>query len=393
MNDFVFQNTTKVYFGKNQLPHLGEEVRKCGTKLLLVYGGGSIKRSGLYDRILAVLQEAGVQVFELAGVEPNPRHTTVNKGAALCKAEQIDAVLGVGGGSTIDCSKAVAAATFYEGDDVWDLVSGKAKITKALPIFALPTIASTGSEMDKSCVISNTETDEKRGMSNEVLRPRASFLDPTNTFTVSKYQTACGGFDIMSHFLDLNYFTRADRYGLQEGVIESLMRTVVRSIPVALKTPNDYEARANLLWAASWALNSFCTSGQAQAASCHSMEHELSACYDITHGLGLAILTPRWMEFLLERDATVAADFKRFGVNVMGCADTDDAVAGAKAAIAALSEFLYGTLGLKSTLHEVGMDDSRFAEMAKKACGAKGVINGYRDLTPADVEAIYRMCL
>jgi alcohol dehydrogenase YqhD (iron-dependent ADH family) len=393
MNDFTFQNSTKVYFGRNQLTHLGEEIRKCGSRVLLVYGGGSIKRSGLYDRVTAVLNDAGIKVYELSGVEPNPRHTTVNKGAALCKQEKIEAVLGVGGGSTIDCSKAVAAATLYEGSDVWDLVSGKAAITGALPVFAIPTIASTGSEMDKSCVISNTETDEKRGMSSECLRPHVSFLDPTNTFTVSKYQTACGGFDIISHFLDLNYFTRAERYGLQEGVIESVMRTVVKSIPIALEQPDHYEARANLLWAASWALNSFCTSGQAQGASCHSMEHELSACYDLTHGLGLATLTPRWMEYLLERDATVAVDFKRFGVNVLDCDPTLNDTEGAKAATAALKDFLYQKLELRSTLTEVGIDDKRFSEMAEKACGKNGVIRGYRDLTPSDVETIYRMCL
>lgn len=391
MNDFVFQNTTKVYFGRNQLGHLGEEIRHCGSRVLLAYGGGSIKRMGLYDRIMKELKQAGITVFELPGVEPNPRHTTVNKGADICRREKIDAVLAVGGGSTIDCCKAVAAAAFYEGD-VWDLVTGKAPITDALPIFTVPTIASTGSEMDKSCVISNMDTEEKLGMSNNLLRPTASFLDPTNTFSVSKFQTACGGFDIMSHFFDCNYFANTEKYDLQDGVIESILRTVVKSLPAALKEPDNYQARASLMWAASWALNSFCTSGMKMAASCHAIEHELSACYDLTHGLGLAILTPRWMEFLLERDETVAEDFAKFGVNVMGCSPVADAKKGAKAAIEALKKFLYQDLELQSTLSAVGIDDRRFGEMAQNACRG-GQIKGYRVLAPADVERIYRMCL
>jgi hypothetical protein len=346
---------------------------------------------GLYDRVCKVLADAGVTVYELPGVEPNPRHTTVNKGAALCRKEGIGAVLAVGGGSTIDCCKAIACAAYYDGD-VWDLVLGKVPVTKALPVFAMPTIASTGSEMDKSCVISNVETDEKKSISSELIRPKASFLDPNNTLTVSPFQTACGGFDIMSHFLELNYFTKAEKYAMLDGVIESILRTLVRFIPVAVQQPDNYEARANLLWAASWALNSFCGSGQKQAASCHSMEHELSACYDLTHGLGLAILYPRWMRYLLEKDETVAADFAKFGVNVLGCAPQADAKQGALAAIEALEAFLYGTLGLKSTLTACGIDDKRFAEMAQNACKG-GVINGYRPLAPADVEAIYRLCL
>lgn len=391
MNDFIFQNTTKVYFGKDQLCHLGEEIRQRGSKVLMAYGGGSIKRIGLYDKIMAELNRAGVTVFELPGVEPNPRHTTVNKGAALCRAERIDAVLAVGGGSSIDCCKAVAAAAFYEGD-VWDLVTGKAPITNALPIFAVPTIASTGSEMDKSCVISNTDTEQKLGMAGNLLRPAVSFLDPTNTYSVSRFQTACGGFDIMSHFFDCNYFANTEKYDLQDGVIESILRTVVKSLPVALEKPDDYQARASLMWAASWALNSFCGSGMKMAASCHGMEHELSACYDLTHGLGLAILTPRWMEFLLKRDDTVAPDFAKFGVNVMGCAPVSDAKDGAVAAIEALKDFLYKDLGLCSTLTEAGIDDGRLSEMARRACKG-GTINGYRVLTPDDVEKIYRMCL
>ena len=267
-------------------------------KRLIAYGGGFIKRSGLYDRILAVLKKAGIQVFELPGVEPNPRHTTVNKGAALCRKQNIGALLAVGGGSTIDCCKAIAATALADTDDIWDLVTGKVKYDKALPVIAMPTIASTGSEMDKSCVIANADLGVKSGINSEFLRPAAAFLDPTNTFTVSKFQTACGGFDIFCHLLDCNYFVNAEKYPLQFGVVESLLHTVVEQLSIAIRTPDDYKARATRLWAASWALNSFCTSGFKTAASNHAME-QFSAVYDTTHGLALSILVPRWMAYLL----------------------------------------------------------------------------------------------
>lgn len=391
MNDFIFQNTTRVYFGKNQLSRLPEELSRWGSRVLLVYGGGSIKKTGLYDRVMAVLKPAEIQVWELPGVEPNPRHTTVNLGAALCREEKIQAVLAVGGGSCIDCAKAIAAAACY-GGDVWDLVEGKAPISQALAVIAMPTLASTGSEMDKSCVISNLETAEKKGLSSELLRPRAAFLDPTNTLTAGPFQTACGGFDIMTHFMELNYFTKTEKYPMLQGVIESILHTIVQDLPVVLAQPDNYAARADLLWSASWALNSFCGSGQRQVPVCHNLEHELSARYDLTHGLGLAILFPRWMEYLLARDKTVTADFARFGRAVLDCPPAADPEDGAKTAIEALKKFLYKTLGLKSSLSACGIDGSRFEEMAAAACKG-GVMDGYRPLTVQDAKAIYRMCL
>ena len=208
MKDFIFSNTTKVYFGKDQLHHLGEETAKFGRKVLLVYGGGSIKKIGLYDKVIAELKKADMTVFELGGVEPNPHHTTVNKGAALCKKEGIDVLLAVGGGSTIDATKGIAAAAKYDGDDVWDLVTRKAYVTETLPIITVLTIAATGSEMDGGCVISNTDTNEKYGYFAPDNHPDVSFLDPTNTFSVSAYQTASGSADIMSHIFDVAYFSK-----------------------------------------------------------------------------------------------------------------------------------------------------------------------------------------
>lgn len=391
MRDFIFENKTKVYFGKDQLQHLHEEVSRFGKKVLLVYGGGSIKRIGLYDNVMVQLKEAGAEVFELAGVEPNPRHTTVNKGAVICKKEGIDVLLAVSGGSTIDATKGIAAAAKYDGDDVWDLVTRKASVTETLPIITVLTIAATGSEMDGGCVISNTDTNEKCGYFAPDNHPDVSFLDPTNTFSVSAYQTASGSVDIMSHIFDVAYFSKQSCMDMLTRLQEEVLKTVVKFAPVAINIPDDYEARANLMWASSLALNDFLYEGFNQATVCHAMEHELSAFYDITHGHGLAILTPRWLTYVLDEET--APIIKRFGINVMGVDESLSLMDGAKATIEALSTFFFDTLGLKSRLSDLGIDDRSFAVMAKKACGQNGVLHGFTNLTPKDVEAIYRMCL
>jgi hypothetical protein len=390
MQDFIFQNKTKVYFGKDQLGHLGKEISRFGKKVLMVYGGGSIKKIGLYDKVMKELEKEGMIVFELGGVEPNPHHTTVNKGAQICKKESIDVLLAVGGGSTIDATKGIAAAAKYEGDDVWDLVTHKASVSETLPIVTVLTLAATGSEMDGGCVISNVETNEKFGYFGPDNHPDVSFLDPSNTFTVSAYQTASGSADIMSHVFDVAYFSKQDEMDMLIRMQEEVLKTVVKYAPVAVKTPDDYEARANLMWASSWALNDFLYSGLSQATVCHMMEHELSAFYDITHGHGLAILTPRWLTYILDEET--APRIKRFGVNVLGVDATLSLMDGAKEAIRALEEFFFNTLGLKPTLTDLGIDDRNFAAMAKKAC-RNDVLHGFTDLTPEDVEKIFRMCL
>ena len=389
MNNFVFQNTTKIYFGKVQLVHLADELKQYGTRVLLTYGGGSIKRIGLYDSIVSSLNESGFTVFELPGIEPNPRHTTVNKCADICKKENIDVLLAVGGGSTIDCTKAIAAAAYYEGD-AWDLVKQKVPVTKALPILTVLTLSATGSEMDCGGVISNMETNEKIGLVHPLLQPKVSFLDPEYTYSVSRFQTACGSVDIISHIFDCNYFTAGDKMDMMSRIQEEVIRTVIKYAPIALEQPENYEARANLMWASSWALNRFLDNGIIQAPTCHMIEHELSAFYDITHGLGLAIITPRWMEYIL--DEITAPQIKKFGVNIFGVEDNLSDMDGAKETIHRLSDFLFKKLGLQSRLSEVGIDDRNFSIMAEKAC-AGGTLKGYKTLTPKDVEAIFRMCL
>ena len=393
MNDFQFHNTTKVYFGKDQLGHLHEEVLKYGKSVLVVYGGGLIKKIGLYDKVMKELKDNNVEVYELAGVEPNPRHTTVNKGAKICKENNITAVLGIGGGSTIDASKAIAALTLVDTNNIWDLVEKKVAWHDALPVLAMPTIASTGSEMDKSCVIANVEKGVKSGINGDILRPRASFLDSTNTFSVSPKQTACGGFDIMAHLFDMNYFVNSDKYPLQFNVVETLLRTVRQQLPIAVEEPENYSARATMLWAASWALNSFCTSGYKTQAQLHALE-QFSSTYDMTHGLALAIITPKWMTYLLNKDETVARDFARFGLNVMGIQDQGNDMANAKAEIKALQNFIKDELHLPTTLSEMNITDEKFDELKVKACyGQDSLPRAYRPLSQEDCLNIYKMCL
>lgn len=392
MNDFIFQNTTKVYFGKDQLGHLHEEVLKYGNKVLVATGGKFILELPAYKNSIKELKENGIEVFELQNVEPNPRHTTVNKGAAICKKEGIQVLLAIGGGSTIDCCKAIAATALSETDDVWDLISGKVKWNNALPIIAMPTIASTGSEMDKSCVISNVELNVKKGLQGEQLRPAVSFLNPENTFTVPAGQTACGGFDIFVHLIDMNYFVNAPKNPLQFNVVETLLKVVKENLPICLKEPDNYEARGTMLWAASWALNSFCTSGFKTLPSNHAIE-KFSAFYDLTHGLGLGIVMPKWMTYLLEKDETVVDDFARFAVNVMGVTSSGNKEVDAKAGIGALEDYLTNVLNMPRTLKEVGIDDSCFEEMAFEATYKQGVLKGYRELTVEDIVNIYKMCL
>lgn len=389
MNSFVYDLPVKVYFGKDQLGHLGEELAMCGKRVLLAYGGGSIKQTGLYDKVMAEIRKAGLEVFELPGIEPNPRIGSVRRGADICKENRVDVVLAVGGGSTIDAAKFIAAGAKVDHDP-WDFLSEKwAPITEALPVITVLTLAATGSEMDAGGVISNPETKDKIGRSADPLLPKVSFLDPTLTFTVSPYQTACGAADILSHLFETYFNMDSDLYML-DCFMEGLMKTVIRYAPVAMKTPDNYEARANLMWAASWAINGFVNGGKAQAWSCHPMEHELSAIYDITHGLGLAILTPRWLEYCL--DETTLPRYVQFGVNVFGLDPQQEPMETARQAIEKLSVFLFGTLGLKSTLTEVGIGEENFPVMARKAC-AGDTLPGFKPLNQQDIENIFRMCL
>lgn len=388
MNNFIFEVPSKIYFGENQIENLGKELRKYGKRVLLTYGGGSIKGSGLYDRVLEEIKKADLEVFELSGIEPNPRITSVSQGADICKKEDIDILLAVGGGSVIDCTKLIGVAKYYDGDP-WDLIVKDISVDKCLPIITVLTLSATGSEMNSSSVISNLETNEKICRKYKVMQPKVSFLDPVNTYTVSKYQTACGAADILSHILEV-YLNTNNNFYMLDTVMEGLMKTVIKYAPIAMEEPDNYEARANLMWASSWAINGLIMGGKRDEWSCHPMEHGLSAVYDITHGLGLAILTPRWMEYIL--DETMVSKYYQFGCNVLGINPEGDQMEVAKKTISLLSDFFFNSLELQSTFTEIGIDDSKISEMAEKACGG-GIIHGFKPLNQQDVENIYKMCL
>jgi alcohol dehydrogenase YqhD (iron-dependent ADH family) len=388
MKDFVFQNATRIYFGRSRLDSLAVELSNYGKRVLVTYGGGSIKKIGLYDRIMEILKENGFTVFEMGGIEPNPRHTSVNRGARICKDEKIDVVLAVGGGSVIDASKFICSGALYDGD-IWDLVKRKAPITGALPLVSVLTLAATGSEMDSGGVITNLETNEKIGGGHPSMFPKASFLDPTLTYTVSAYQTACGSADILSHTME-TYFAREDGMYFLDTVMEGIMKTVIKYAPIAIREPDNYEARANLMWASSWAINGFVRADKPYPWSCHPMEHELSAFYDITHGLGLAILTPRWMRHVKNPDNI--SRFVKFGVNVFGIDPSlpDERIA--ELSIEKLEEFLFRTMGLTDNLTELGITDEHFETMAERVAGARPLA-GFVDLKKEDVLAILKACL
>ncbi len=329
----------------------------------------------------------GFEIYELYGIEPNPKLYSVKKGAALCKQHNIDAVLAVGGGSTIDASKHIACAAFYDGDP-WDLVLDRSLVTKALPIFTVLTISATGSEMNPGAVITNEETKEKLEINHPLLYPTLSVCDPSYQFTLPKKQTAAGTVDIFSHVME-QYFQPNDHAYITDRLSEAAMKTCIKYGPVAIAEPEDYEARSNLMWTGSLALNHLFTFGKGGAWSVHPIEHELSAFYDITHGVGLAILTPAWMKYVLS-DATV----KRFAVfarNVWGVSEEEDTAA-AEAGISCTQKF-FSELGMPSRLSEVGIDDSLFQKMASEAVRTSGLsTRAYVKLDASDVEEIYRNC-
>lgn len=386
MENFVYHIPTRIYFGQGQLSQL-RNITEINKKVLLVYGGGSIKRTGLYDNVYTILRESGVEkVKELAGVQPNPRIESVREGIRICREHNLGVVLAVGGGSVIDCSKAIAAGYYHDGDP-WDFTSDPSKIYKALPVATVLTLAATGSEMNTGAVITNPELNAKLGFGSPLMRPIFSILDPSLTFTLPARQTAAGVADTMSHIME-NYFNHVKGAYLQKELAEALLRTAVKYGPVAIKNPMDYEARANLMWCASLALNGLLASGARSGWSNHPMEHVLSAHYDITHADGLAILTPNWMAHVL--DESTAPDFAEFGRKVFGIRIGDNVIESAKEAIRLL-RFFFNSLGLPATLHEVGIGEEKLQEMASQAVSS--LSNCYVPLTEADVYEIYRRSL
>ncbi|NRY63420.1 iron-containing alcohol dehydrogenase [Clostridium beijerinckii] len=362
MENFNYSIPTKVYFGKGQIKNLAAIIKEYGNKILIAYGGGSIKKIGLYDEMIKILNDNSISYVELSGIEPNPRIETVRKGIKICKENNVEVVLAVGGGSTIDCAKVIAAGVKYEGDP-WDLVASPQKINEVLPIVTILTLSATGSEMDPHAVISDMTTNQKIGTGHENMKPKASILDPEYTYSVPKNQTAAGTADIMSHIFE-TYFNHTKGVDIQDSTAEGLLRACIKYGKIAIENPKDYDARANLMWASSWAINGLISYGTNSPWVVHPMEHELSAFYDITHGVGLAILTPHWMKYSL--DDTTVFKFAQYGINVWGIDKNLDKFEIANKAIEKTSEF-FKELGIPSTLREVGIEEDKLELMAKKA--------------------------
>ena len=388
MQSFDFCTKTAVHFGLGKISLLPSLIAPYGKNVLLVYGGGSIKKQGIYANILDILKD--YNIFELAGVEPNPRITSVRLGVKICKEQNIDIILAVGGGSVLDCSKAIAAGAFYDSDP-WDLVLDSSKVTKALPLFTVLTLSATGSEFDPGAVISNLETNEKLALISDKLYPVASILDPSYTFSVSNYQTVAGGCDIMSHIFE-QYLVLGSSI-VNDGLCEAILRSVMINTKKALDNKDDLKARSELMWASSLACNGICSLGNTNSPwVCHAIEHELSAYYDITHGIGLAILTPRFMRYCLKTDA-IASRFAQFAKNVMDVDATNkDDYTIAQEGIDKLYAY-YEAVGVPMHLKDLNIDETHFEAMAQHAIDFGALHTAIMPLYKQDVINILKECL
>lgn len=387
MNSFRWYNPTKLFFGQDTVQQLGSLIQPYGTNILLVYGGGSIKRTGLYDKVISQLGGIGATVHELPGVEPNPRLSTVHKGIEICRRERVDFILAVGGGSVIDAAKAVAVGVPYEGD-VWDFCIRKAQIQSALPLGTILTLAATGSEMNGNSVITNWEDKQKRSFGSIHAYPQFSLLDPSLTFTVPQDQTVNGIVDIMSHVFE-QYFSKTTDTPLQERLCESVLQTVIENGERAVQQPDNYAARANLMLSGTVALNGTLPLGMQADWATHGIEHEISAVYDIAHGAGLAIVFPNWMRYVYRErlDRFVQYAVRVWNVDPAGKTDDEVALAGIDATRA-----YFTRIGAPSSLGALGIGAEALDRMAAEAVRF-GPIGSFKSLDQSDVNEILRMCL
>lgn len=389
MENFTFYSPTYFVFGKEEETNAGKYVKRFGgTKVLLHYGGGSVVRSGLLDRVKASLSAEHIPYVELGGVKPNPRSGLVYEGIELCRKEKVDFVLAIGGGSTIDSSKAIAAGTVYSGD-FWDFYQGKL-VEEALPIGIILTISAAGSEGSADSVITNENGMYKRGATGEALRPTFSILNPALTQTLPPFQTACGITDIMAHLFE-RYFTNTQEVEVTDRMIEGLLLTMIHEGPRVIEDPNNYEARANIMWAGMMGHNNSCGVGRIQDWASHDIEHELSALYDCAHGAGLAVVFPAWMTYVYKHDVM---RFAKLAVRVWGCQmDFANPERTALEGISALRRF-WKSLGMPSNFAELGAKEEDIPQMAHTACygdGRTGTLGNFVKLHEEDVANIYRL--
>lgn len=386
MRNFDYQTPTRLIFGKGVVAKkLQSVMAQYGKRVLVTYGGGSIKRNGLYDQVMAILGDK--EVYELPGIEPNPKYDpSVLEGVRICKEKNIDVILSVGGGSVLDCTKAIAGAACYDGEP-WDIITAKVPTTKHVPIVDIITLAATGSEYDSAAVISRTETNDKLAYFG--VFPDVSFVDPTYTFTLPVKQTLAGIADCINHIME-QYFC-GEHIMMNDSFMEGAIKSIIHNVRIVLQDPENYDARAELFYATTLGCNGIYALGNSHSGwPMHALEHALSAYYDITHGEGLAIVTPRWMKHILDHSTgdlheQVVERCSNFGKNVFGVNTPEEA-------IQAIHDF-YKEVGIPMTLREVGIDESRINEMAHHVALTEGLENAWAPLLEEDIAAIYRACL
>jgi len=388
MNNFVFYSPTEFVFGKATEMQVGALARKHGArKVMIVYGGGSVVRSGLLDRVKQSLQEAGIEYCLMSGVQPNPVDTKVYEGIEFCRREQADMLLPVGGGSVIDTAKAIAAGVLYEGD-FWDFYIGKAKVTKALKVAVVLTIPAAGSEGSGNAVITKLDGLQKLSLRvPEVLRPVFSIMNPELTYTLPPFQTACGVADMMAHIME-RYFTNTQEVEIGDRLCEGTLMAIINEAPKAMRNPEDYGARANLMWAGMIAHNGTCGVGCEEDWASHFLEHEISAIYGVTHGAGLSVIFPAWMTWMVEHNVGKIA---QYAVRVWGVPESEDKKAVALEGIGKLKAF-FSSLGLPVTFEELGVEDPDIDRLADSLHRNKGeLVGNYVKLTKQDSKEIYRL--
>lgn len=385
MINFSYDNATKIIFGKDTENEVGNEAKKYGKKVLLHYGGGSIKESGLYDRVINSLKDAGIEIFELGGVKPNPRLSLVYEGIDICRKNNIDFILAVGGGSVIDSAKAIGIGVTYNGD-VWDFYTGKASVNATIPVGVILTIPAAGSESSTGSVITNEDGWYKRAVGSDLMRPVFAILNPELTYTLPPYQTAAGAADMMAHIFE-RYFTNEPNVDLTDRLSEATLRTIIKNVPIVLQEPENYEARAEIMWAGTIAHNGILGTGRTEDWGTHDMEHEISGIYDITHGAGLAILFPAWMKYVYKQDVN---RFVQFASRVWDVEiDMNNLERTALEGIERTKNF-FKKMGMPVSLTEANVPSDRFEEMASKGT-ENGPLGNFVKLHKEDIVNIFNL--
>jgi alcohol dehydrogenase len=389
MDNFVFQNPTKIIFGKGTEQEVGKEVSVYSKNILLHYGGASIKKSGLYDKVVASLKTAGVNFIELSGVKPNPRLSLVREGIELCKKHNLTLVLAVGGGSSIDSAKAIAMGACYDGD-VWDLYLGKVAPSSALPVATILTIPAAGSESSTGSVITNEDGWFKRAVNSELIYPRFSILNPELAFTLPKYQIACGAADIMAHLME-RYFTNTQSVEITDRLIEADLKTIINNAPMVLENPKDYDAWSQVMWGGTIAHNNLLNTGRDGDWASHDIEHELSGIYDVAHGAGLAVVFPAWMKYVYKHDIKRFSQFaaRVWNIDHSYWSPEKTALEGIKKL-----ETFFKSIGLPTTLGELGITEERLLEMADKCTKSDtSTVGNFVKLGKSDVFNILKIAV